>query len=902
MSHGAKLEFIDPQASFSLDNPDRYHYLYFPLANASGMMSSITPSLGGDIKTDQNSFLLTPVSAEDLHTSRSTRNFWVYKTGAGAWSATGMSAQQISRRYTGEESSKLEAGFLWHRITRQNIEMGLKSEIVTFVPCEVDTVELSKMTITNLSNQDAEIIVTSAVPIYARSADNIRDHRHVTSLLHRIVTQQYGVKITPTLSFNERGHSINHTTYAILGADGSGEPPVGFFPDVDDFIGEGGTFDWPEAVVNNRPVTAAAGSQTDGYEAMGALRFHAVKLHAGEKAVFVFALCINPHGIEEKYLDAEKFDCYFDLNKTYWANKLNVNFNTSDPDFDRWMKWVSCEPVLRRIYGCSFLPHHDYGRGGRGWRDLWQDCTALLIMDPKKVEKMLYNNCAGIRFDGTNATIIGAKEGEFIADRNNITRVWMDHGAWPLNTINFYLAQSGNLDFLLQEQTYFKDRQIYRGKSVDNLWNTSDGTLLLCKGSQIYTGTILEHLLIENLTAYLNVGQHGMLRLESADWNDALDMASQNGESVAFSSMYCGNLKILAELLKKIKEKKGIPSLMLAKELELLLDDTQDDISPLSMQKQLSEFCDSCTHEISGIKLSFDIDKIIQTLNHKAERLSRRIVKNECVKSVEAYTWLNGYYDNDGAAVEGEINGNVRMTLAGQVFAIMFGIADEKLTSEIIRAADRYLYDSSNGGYRLNTDFHELKTNLGRQFGFAYGHKENGAVFSHMAIMFANALYKRGFAHEGFRVIDTLCRHCMNFKTSHIYPGIPEYINPRGRGMYHYLTGAASWLILTYVTEIFGIKGDYGNLVFSPKLLNSQFDKSGRASCETEFRGKKFKVVYHNPYHLDYGQYDISSITLDGNIPVNVEEHRGLTAPEILALDSEHTHTVDIALTRGENS
>lgn len=900
MPNDAKLEFIDGQASFSLDHPDMYNYLYFPLANASGMMSGITPSLGGDIKTGQNSFLLTPVSAEDLHTSRSTRNFWVYKSGAGAWSATGVSAQQISRRHTGEESSKLEAGFLWHRISRQNIKMRLKSEIVTFVPCEDDTVELSKFTITNISNQDAEITVTAAVPIYARSADNIRDHRHVTSLLQRIAAQQYGVKVTPTLSFNEHGHTINNTAYAVLGADGSGKPPIGFSLDVEEFIGEGGTFDWPEAVVENIPLAAAAGSHTDGYEAMGALRFHTMKLHAGEKAVFILALCINPQGIEEKYLNAEKFDYYLDRNKNYWANKLNVNFNTSDSDFDRWMKWVSCEPVLRRIYGCSFLPHHDYGRGGRGWRDLWQDCTALLIMDPKKVEKMLYNNCAGIRFDGTNATIIGAGEGEFIADRNNITRVWMDHGAWPLNTIAFYIAQSGNLDFLLQEQTYFKDRQIRRGKSVDDLWNTSDETLLLCNGSQIYTGTIMEHLLIENLTAYLNVGQHGMLRLESADWNDALDMASKNGESVAFSSMYCGNLKILASLLKKLKEKKDIASLLLAKELELLIDDTQGDTSPCSMQKQLDRFCDSCTHEISGIRLHFGIDKMIHNLEQKAENLSRRIVENECVKSNAGYTWLNGYYDNDGATVEGEINGNVRMTLAGQVFAIMFGIADEKLTSEIVRAADRYLYDPSNGGYRLNTDFHELKTNLGRQFGFAYGHKENGAVFSHMTIMFANALYKRGFVHEGFKVIDTLCRHCMNFKTSLIYPGIPEYINPRGRGMYHYLTGAASWLILTYVTEIFGIKGHYGDLVFSPKLLNSQFDKSGNASCETEFGGKKFRVVYHNPSRLDYGEYDISSIKLDGTIPVNAGKFRGLTAHEITALDAESTHTVEILLKWGK--
>ena len=36
-------------------------------------------------------------------------------------------------------------------------------------------------------------------------------------------------------------------------------------------------------------------------------------------------------------------------------------------------------------------------------------------------------------------------------------------------------------------------------------------------------------------------------------------------------------------------------------------------------------------------------------------------------------------------------------------------------------------------------------------FGFAYGEKENGAVFSHMTVMFANALYRRGFAKEGWK-------------------------------------------------------------------------------------------------------------------------------------------------------
>ena len=65
-------------------------------------------------------------------------------------------------------------------------------------------------------------------------------------------------------------------------------------------------------------------------------------------------------------------------------------------------------------------------------------------------------NFGGVRFDGTNATIIGSKQGEFIADRNNIVRVWMDHGAWPYLTTRLYMQQTGDIEFLTEANTYFK--------------------------------------------------------------------------------------------------------------------------------------------------------------------------------------------------------------------------------------------------------------------------------------------------------------------------------------------------------------------------------------------------------------------------------------------------------------
>ena len=63
----SRLKYLDTKGTFQLENPDLTGYLYFPLANEAGMMSAITPDLGGDIKLDQNTFLLEPVSAENLH-------------------------------------------------------------------------------------------------------------------------------------------------------------------------------------------------------------------------------------------------------------------------------------------------------------------------------------------------------------------------------------------------------------------------------------------------------------------------------------------------------------------------------------------------------------------------------------------------------------------------------------------------------------------------------------------------------------------------------------------------------------------------------------------------------------------------------------------------------------------
>ena len=902
-------QFIDSEGSFQLDSPHRHSYLYFPLVNEAGMMSAITPTLNGDIKGDQNTFLTPPVSVEDLHNSRAARNFWVTIQGGGAWSVSGNAAPQIAQQFSSEdtEEASLEAGFLWHKLIRTNKKIGLHAETINFVPASDDRVELMMVTIKNISQTPITVTPTAAIPIFGRSADNLRDHRHVSSLLHRIHCTKNGVLVKPTLSFDERGHLINELTYAIFGMDENGNDPQGFTPLIEDFIGEGGTLDWPEFVVKSLPPTSKAGESFDGYEAIGGIRFNDEVIQPGEFQSYVLILAIlgadqNTDQLIENYGTKAKFDRWLTKTKAHWTEQLETfAVSTGSQRFDLWIRWVAAQPTLRRLFGNSFLPYHDYGRGGRGWRDLWQDILALLLTANDDVSEFLYSNFAGVRIDGSNATIIGNSPGEFKADRNNIPRVWMDHGAWPLLTIELYIQQTGDIAFLIREQTYFKDHSIFRSKKTDDIWSIQQGTQLKTDSGEVYQGTILEHILIQHLTPFFNVGDHNNILLEGADWNDGMDMAPDKGESVAFSALYAVNLRKLSTLVMQLKGL-GIHQIELAGEIAILFDSLSESVdyqSPHAKRARLAQYFETCANTISGKKISLTLEDISKDLAHKADWLTGHIRSNEWISNADGYSWFNGYYDNDGHRVEGDQTLGVRMTLTGQVFTLMGGIANDRQSREIVRAVDHYLFDSSVGGYRLNTNFKEVLHNLGRAFGFAYGHKENGAMFSHMAVMYAYALYQRGFIKEGHQVLDGIYQHSQNFPVSRMYPGIPEYMSSRGRGMYTYLTGSASWYLLTFVTEVFGVRGIMGDLSFEPKLIKNQFNKEGDAWLKTLFAGKIIELCYQNPQYLDFGEYKIDTILInDRQVTFSSEGNTMVIPREHITQLSANRINIEISLTK----
>ncbi len=882
----AAIEFIDEKGSFRLNNPTHTSGLYLPLASLRGLKSAVTPDFNGDAKTDQNHFLIGPKSIMNLSTDRDTRNFFLIFN-EELWSVTGVSATQEAKKYTDEEDfCSLQAGRMWQALERKNEKRNIKA-VTTIFPLLNQNAEIMQITVTNTGDEVVSFKSVAAIPIFGRSADNLRDHRHVTSLLNRAVTCEDGVVMKPTLSFDERGHQVNDVTYYVFGCEGNNLLPEEFITDAEKYLGEGGTHLRPRSLLDGRgkaDIWKKPGAEVNGKETVGVLGFSKKTLRPQESVTYQIAIGL----VEDEKLSEmdvvrslirhqDKVDAAFQETRDYWDNRTPISFKTGDKTFDNYMNWVSFQPELRRIFGCSFLPHHDYGRGGRGWRDLWQDCLALLLMNPGVVRTMILDNFKGVRLDGTNATIIGSNPGEFKADRNGISRVWMDHGFWPFLTVKLYMDQTGDLDILNQNITYFMDEQEAEAEC---------------------TGSVFEHILLQNLTAFYDVGEHNQIRLRNADWNDALDMAPDRGESVAFTCGYAGNLKDIATYLRILKAKNGITQMAIAKEmLPLLYEDSLEVyITPANRNRVLDGYRAQVKEGISGSKELVDIEKIASLLEHKADFLMKHIRSQEWVEDGKGNGWYNGYYDNLGRKVEGCFGEDVRMMLTGQVFSIMSGTAKNDAVAEIVKAADKYLFKEEIGGYALNTDFKELRTDLGRMFGFSYGDKENGAVFSHMAVMYGNALYQRGFVEEGYKTLNTLFKAASNFEKSRIYPGIPEYFNGEGRGLYNYLTGAASWYLLTMVTEVFGVRGSAGDLHIEPKLVSSQFDSDGVAEISLPFRGHDFVVRFLNKKRKNYGEYSLGQVLIDGTCKVK-PQRKSVTIPENWILNwNEKSHVIEIEL------
>ncbi len=878
---GALWQFRnDTDASFVAPEADYVSRLYFPLMNEAGMKCSVTPELKGDIASSFAHYLTPATGTEELHRNMSNRNFWICVEGKQPWSVSGNSALQRANKWTeAKDYSEVEGHLGCFKLIRESKETGIRAESSIFVPATDDLVEVMLVRIKNISDQEMKLTATAATPVFARHPDNFRDHRQVTSMFQKAESRKHGVEVRPTIVHDEKGHSINTTSYFVLGFEADGSAPEDIWSSLNDFIGEGGSLDNPEALSRKLKPAQNQDILASGREAIGAFRFAEKSLKAGETVHYIVL-----HGIKEKGQNPDHWikeygnlqSCKNQLDKTlkHWQEVSGqVLFETADKNFDQWMRWVAFQLKCRQIFGNSFLPDFGYGRGGRGWRDLWQDLLSIFLIDPAGARNEIINNYRGIRIDGSNATIIGNEPGSFVADRNNVARSWCDHGSWPLFVTEFYLHQSGDYDMLLQELPYWKDKFTHRSRKTDELWKEDQGTQQKDEDGNVYQGSILEHILLQQLSAFYNVGEHNNLLLEGADWNDTLDMAREKGESVCFHNFYGYNFGALAEILQQLKEK-GTGSIKINEESLILLDSLNpataiDYQKPEAKQKRLNEYFDQVQHQLSGKKVDVDIDSLIQDLLAKRHHIREHIRENEWISSGENEGFFNGHYDNNAQPVHGFKKDEIIIDLTSQVMPLMCETATKEQAKMAHKAAIKHLGDKESGGLRLCSEFKEIDLNIGRITGFVYGFKEHGSKWMQQNIMFMYGLYKRGMYDEAYDLFKDIYQINTDSAHAKTFPGIPSYFEPGNRGSYAYLTGSSAWMMLTVLTQMFGLRGYHGNLMLKPALHPEFFDQKGLAAVKTAFQGIQLHFSIHNPKRIDPKNITEMNLKINGQEAAN---------------------------------
>lgn len=102
--------------------------------------------------------------------------------------------------------------------------------------------------------------------------------------------------------------------------------------------------------------------------------------------------------------------------------------------------------------------------------------------------------------------------------------------------------------------------------------------------------------------------------------------------------------------------------------------------------------------------------------------------------------------------------------------------------------------------------------------------------------------------------------------------------------------------MMTMITQVFGVRGEGGDLVLYPKLLAEQFDSEGNASVAVSFAGQALMIVYENPHGKDFGDYIIASASCDGQ-KLEISEDAFIVLPRnMLTSLPDETHDIHVRL------
>lgn len=668
----------------------------------------------------------------------------------------------------------------------KNIRLGLLQEQETFVPLD-DNVKISIIRLKNILPEKRNLkLVYYVKPILGEEV--IKSDGYISVDFDQDKNIIYG-------NIKYVQDNINTNCYISTSLD-----IKSYTANKKQFIGKGNT-KIPEAL----QAIKLGNEGADGVSACIAAQME-IELKAFEDKEIVLLL-----GAEEdkkkmqevayKYTILENAKKELEKTKEYWSNTLRtIQVKTPVESMNILLNgWLAYQTIASRLWARSGF----YQSGGAyGFRDQLQDTMGIKYINPEFMKNQVLKHASHQFLEGDVEHWWHEETGKGIRTKFSDDLLWL-----PYVTAE-YVRFTGDSSILEEEVNYVT------GNILDE---NTDENYDLHPTSDI-KGSIYEHC-IKAIERGINLGEHGIPKIGSGDWNDGFSTVGNKGRG---ESIWLGFF--IYEVLNRF-----IP-----------ICELKNDTEKVDKYKKVQE----------------DLKKALNSHGWDGR-------------------WYRRAYMDDGNILGSIVNEECKIDSIAQSWSVISGAGDNDKKYISMESLENHLVDKQSGIIKLlDPAFEKSKLEPGYIKAYLPGVRENGGQYTHSATWAIIAEAMLGFgdkATEYFRMVNPI-EHARTKEAVKRYKVEPYVIaadvygvgNLSGRGGWTWYTGSSSWMYKAGIEYILGLKINNETLYIEPSIPNYWKEYSIRY----EYKTSVYNIKIKNPNGKNCG---IESFIVNGE---NIEDKK----------------------------
>ena len=565
----------------------------------------------------------------------------------------------------------------------------------------------------------------------------------------------------------------------------SSEKIVSYTGNKKEFFGEGNLSN-PDGV----KIEKFSGSNSLGNDSIIALNIE-VELEAlGYKEISLVLGAeeneLDCKNIAYKYSKIENCNREYDNIKKFWSDLVNkVVIKTPCESMNILSNgWLIYQALCSRIYARTGY----YQSGGAlGFRDQLQDAMCLKYFDPNITKNQIIKHSKHQFIEG-DVLHWWHEENE-----RGIRTKFSDDLVWLAYVTADYIEFTNDYTILDIETNYLEGELL--PEEIDERYD-------LYKKSE-EKDSIYIHC-IKAIKKACNLGEHGLPKIGSGDWNDGFSNVGTKGKG---ESVWLGFF--LYDVLNKFIK-------------------------------------------ISEYKNDDENKNYFKTMQEKL----KKSLNNECWDG----RWYKRAFCDDDTILGTIHNQECRIDSIAQSWAVISGAGDNDKKYIAMDSLENHLVDRNNGIIKLlDPPFEKGNLNPGYIKSYLPGTRENGGQYTHAAIWAIIAESMLGFGDKAvdfFKMISPIS-HSKTKELSDRYKVEPYVIsadiygygNLSGSGGWTWYTGSASWYYICAIKYILGLRIENGELFISPSISS----KWPEYSIRYKYKDSIYNIKIKNPNEKSSG-------------------------------------------------